>query len=171
MANKPQPEPPTEIEPTSTEVALIQDAALLEEFAHMAMAIPTQEGNATEDILRQVLQAKTWEELDAPWSTSALDDVLGKPMRLTGAKRMPSSFAEGLGVFLVLTLVDPRTGEKYVKTTGSLAIVAQVVRAYFLGVTAMTVIWRRAERPSTRGYYPQHLEVVDGHTPETGSGS
>ena len=169
MAFKSQANAPAEVEPTPTEVALIQDAALLKDFAHMAMAIPTQEGNATEDILRQVLQAKTWDQLDDPWQTAEIKDVLNKPMRLVAVKKLPSRYAGGLGIFLVLTLVDPKTGEKKVKSTGSLAVVAQVVRAYFLGVTAMTIVWRQAEPNLETGFKPEHLDIIDGHTPEKAS--
>lgn len=152
-------------EQQSAEVALINDAALLTMFAEMAVMIPADDGNATEDILKQILTAETWDDLDAPWEVSAIDDVINKPMRITSAKRLPSTFAGGLGVFLVIALVDIKTGETYIKTTGSVSVVAQVARAYALQCTDVIVEWKRAERPSKNGYFPQHLKVLSATSP------
>jgi hypothetical protein len=165
MARNDNPQTPDEGEQASTEVALINDTALLAQFGEMAVAIPSDIGGGTEDILRKVLQAATWEQLDEPWRTSDVEDILGKTLRITKVVRRPSTFSEGLGVFLVVHLTDPKDGKEYVKTTGSVSVVAQLARAYFLGVTNMLVKWCRAERQSERGYYPQHLEVVDASTP------
>jgi hypothetical protein len=155
----------------SAEVALINDEALLQEFAEMAVMIPADLGGGTEDILRKILSATTWDQLDEPWETSSIDDIIGLTLRVTAVKRRPSTYAGGLGVFLVVTLTDPRSGKEYVKTTGSVSVVGQFARAYALGVTAMTVQWCRAERPSTSGYYPQHLKIIDAHTPDKASAS
>lgn len=169
MAPKDNPNTPDEATQASTEVALINDAKLLEQFGEMAVAIPSEVGGGTEDILRKVLSAATWEQLDEPWRTSDVEDILGKPLRITKVVRRKSTFSEGLGIFLIVTLYDPREKKEYIKTTGAVSVVAQLARAYFLGVTNMTVKWCRADRPSERGYYPQHLEVIDASTPVTGN--
>src|SRR5690349_758311 len=122
----------------SAEVALINDTALLEQFAEMAVMIPADLGGGTEDILRKILSAKTWDELDEPWETSEIDDILGKTLHITRVQRRPSTFRGGLGVFLVIHMTDTRNGKEYVKTTGSVSVVGQIARAYALGVTAMT---------------------------------
>lgn len=150
----------------SNEVALINDPALLERFAEMAVMIPADLGSGTEDILAKILSAKTWDELDEPWETSDIEDILGKTLHITKVQRRPSTFKGALGVFLVIHLQDAKTGQEYVKTTGSVSVVAQIARAYALGVTAMTVQWLRAERPSENGYYPQHLKVLDAAMPD-----
>lgn len=164
MARNPTP-PLDESEQASTEVALINDAALLEHFAEMAVMIPSEDGSGTENILRKILSAKTWDELDEPWETSDIDDILGKDLSVTKVTRRPSSYAGGLGVFLVVHLMDQKTGQEYVKTTGSVSVVAQFARAYALGITAMTIRWLRSDRPSENGYYPQHLRIIDAATP------
>jgi hypothetical protein len=148
------------------EVALIQDAQLLEQFAEMAVMIPGDLGGGTEDILRKILSAQTWDQLDEPWETSSIDDIIGKTLHVTKVVRRPSTFRDGLGVFLVITMQDAKTGKEYVKTTGSVAVVGQIARAYALGITALTVEWCRADRPSASGYYPQHLRVIDAATPD-----
>lgn len=168
MTAKTNPQTPDVADQTSTEVALINDAKLLEQFGQMAVAIPSDIGGGTEDILRKILAADTWDALDEPWETSDVEDILGKHLRITKVVRRPSSFTSGLGMFLVVTLVDPKTQEEYIKTTGSVSVVAQLARAYFLGVTNMLVEWCRADRPSTNGYYPQHLKVIDATSPIKG---
>jgi hypothetical protein len=155
-------------EQASAEVALIDDRELLGQFAEMAVMIPADDGGGTEDILRKILGAATWDQLDEPWETSEVDDIIGKTLRITKVTRRPSTFAGGLGVFLIVHLTDPRTQKEYVKTTGSISVVGQLARAYALGATAMTVQWCRAERPSENGYYPQHLKFVDAHIPGQG---
>lgn len=152
-------------EQQSAEVALINNAAILTMFAEMAVMIPADDGNATEDILNQILTAETWDQLDAPWEVSPIDDVLGKQLRIVSAKRLPSTFAGGLGVFLVLGLRDIVTGKEYVKTTGSVSVVAQVARAYALQCTDVIVEWKRADRASKNGYFPQHLKVLSATAP------
>ena len=137
----------------------------------MATMIPAESGSGAEDILRQILSAETWEQLSQPWETSSVDDLLGRRLMLTHAVRRPSTFGQGLGIFLVLHMVDIRTGEKVVKTTGSLAVVGQVCRAYAIGAMPLEVEWCRAERPTEAGYFPQHLKVHDYYPPADGATS
>lgn len=150
----------------SAEVALINDAALLEQFAEMALMIPSDSGDGIENILTQILSAQSWDELDSPWETSPVEDILDKPMRITGAKRMPSTFAGGLGVFLVVFLRDIKSGQEYVKTTGSVSVVAQIARAYAMGLQDVIVEWKRAPRASKNGFFPQHLKVLSATAPD-----
>lgn len=153
-------------EPESQRVAIITDAALLARFAEMATAIPAMEEKGMEDILRQVFAAKTWQDVDKPWRTSKIDDILGKELRVTSVRRLPSRFKDGLGIFLVVKMWDAREQKEYVKATGSIVVVGQFVQLYFMGVTALTIRWCQAKDPTEDGYYPQHLEIVDAHVPE-----
>lgn len=168
MARSNDTEPITVDEQQGAEVALIQNEALLQQFAEMAVLIPADSGNATEDILGKILSATTWDELDRPWEASSVDDILGKQLHVTKVTRRPSTFAGGLGVFLVVHLRDAKTGEEYIKTTGSVAIVGQLARAYALGATAMTIMWCKADKPSASGFFPQHLRIIDAHAPGKG---
>jgi hypothetical protein len=169
MAQRDNTNTPDTPQGSDAEVALINDHKLLEQFAEMATAIPADLGGGTEDIVAKILSATTWDQLDEPWETSAIDDILGLTLHVTKVTRRPSTYQGGLGVFLVVHLTDTKTGKEYVKTTGAISVVAQLVRAYFMGVTALTIQWVRAERPSANGYYPQHLKVVDAAMPVKGS--
>lgn len=158
-------------EQQSAEVATITDKKLLEQFAEMAVAIPSDVGGGTEDILRKLFAATTWDQLNEPWEATKVDDILGKPMRLKSVVRRPSSFAGGLGIMLVVKLEDARTGKEHVKATGSVSVVGQLAWLYYSRATAVLVEWCRADRPSTGGYYPQHLKILDAHIPAAADGS
>ena len=164
MASSVKAHTPADDPSESQEVALIQDRKLLEQFAEMAVMIPAEDGNGNESILRQILSASSWAELDKPWESSSIDDIIGLPLTITKVLRRPSTFAGGLGVFLVLFMQDKRSGKEYVKATGSLAVVGQVVRGYALGAMPMSVEWCKSKRPTEDGYYPQHLRLLDGVT-------
>lgn len=153
-------------EQEAAEVATIIDPALLQQFAEMAVMIPAEMDGGTEDILRKVLSAKTWSEIDEPWQTTSVDDILGKRLRVTKVTRRPSTFADGLGMFLIIHLRDTRTGKEYVKTTGSIAVVGQFAALYAMGATAVTIEWCKAPRPTEKGYYPQHIRIHDAHVPD-----
>lgn len=151
-------------EQQKADVALINDEALLARFAEMAVLIPREDGSGTENILNQILNAKSWEELDEPWQSTDVDDILGKRLTLKRAIRRPSTFAGGLGQFVVCFMQDKKTGQDVVKATGAISIVAQVARAYALQCLPLEIEWCRADRPTENGYYPQHLAVFDGVT-------
>lgn len=165
MANSQTPVRQDVDQQASAEVATITDKALLQRFAEMAVMIPAQEGSGAEAILTQILDATSWEDLDSPWEASPLEDVLNRELVLESAKRLPSTFGGGLGLYLVLTLRDRRTGETFTKTTGSISVVGQVCAAYAKGWMPIGVVWLRAERPSANGFYPQHLRITDSYAP------
>lgn len=148
----------------SADVALINNEALLRQFGEMAVLIPREDGNGTENILSQILSATSWEELDEPWQSTDVDDILGRRLTLIRAIRRPSSFKGGLGQFVVVFMQDKKTGKEVVKATGAIAIVGQIARAYALNCLPLEIEWCKAERPTENGYYPQHLAVFDGVT-------
>jgi len=149
----------------SAEVATITNKQLLAQFAEMATMIPAELEDGTEAILARILSAETWDDLDAPWETSSVEDILGKTLRIEKVTRRPSTFKGGLGMFLVVTLKDHKTGDTYIKTTGSVAIVGQIAAAYAKGWMPVEVEWMQAERPTENGYYPQHLRITDSFAP------
>lgn len=153
-------------EQASSEVAILQDKQLLERFADMAVMIPAEDGGGTESILRQLLSAQTWADLNEPWESTDIDDIIGKHLRLESVVRRPSTFAGGLGQFLIVKCSDQKTGKKYVKTTGSISVVGAFAWLYATGTTAVLFEWCKAARPTEQGFYPQHIRIIDAHTPE-----
>jgi hypothetical protein len=77
-----------------------------------------------------------------------------------GRETSPRDYAEGLGVFLVCRVDQPHVGEEFILTTGSVSIVAQLVRAHTQGWLPLQVVPRKAAKPSRNGYFPMHLELV-----------
>lgn len=157
--------PMQEHQQASAEVALITDQALLARFAEMVTAIPADAGNGAEDIMRQLLTATTWEDLNKPWDTSSVADIVGKKLILTSATRRPSAFQSGLRMMLVVKLQDPATGKEHVKPTSAVSVIGAVTWLYFNGKLPALVEWVVADRPTESGYFPQHLII---HSPMGG---
>lgn len=145
-----------------TDVAEVQQLSpeLARQFADMATLVPTETGDATENILGAILNAANWDDLDQPWESSAVDALTGKVLKINSIVRRPSDFADGLGVFLVVRYTDTSSGELGVFTTSSLSVVAQLVRAYAAGWLPMYAEFIVAQRPTERGYRPHHLKIV-----------
>ncbi len=143
---------------TTTDVAISPDTVAM--FAQMAMAVPDAEGSGSERILLAILGAKSWDELDDPWDSTKTDTLIGHNLVVREILRRPSSFADGLGIFLVVKGTDLDEDEDVTFTTGSISVVAQLVKAYLLGAFPLYVVLRQSERPTERGYYPHHLEIT-----------
>lgn len=156
---KPGTDVQTVDEQASTEVATIIDQKLLEQFAEMAVMIPADLGGGTEDILRKILSAKTWDQIDEPWRSTSVDDILGKHLRVTKVTRRPSTYDGGLGMFLIVHLKDIKGGKEYVKSTGSISVVGQFAALYAMGARDIIIEWCKAKRPSESGYFPQHIVI------------
>lgn len=130
-------------------------------FASMAVNIPeAQDEDAYEQIVTQLLNANGVDELNAPWDTAAAEALGGHRLRIESLERRATDYAEGLGLYLVIKGTDMGTGEKFVTTTGAIAIVAQLARAYFLGGLPLIAEWIIADKPTKKGYRPQHLRVI-----------
>lgn len=136
---------------------------VVEAYMALAVGIPEAGGDGAEGILLQILQTEDAADLDAPWRADGLSAYLGHPLRIDGLRRMPSEYGGGLPFFLIVDAADLTTGERVTVTTGAVSVVAQLARAFSLGqVPGWRVVPRQSERPSSSGYYPQHLEVMRG---------
>lgn len=151
-------------EPASTELATM-DPALAEQFAHMATMVPSEDGSGYERILGAILSAASWDKLSDPWEATNAEELRGKRLRIDSIMRRPSSFEGGLGVFLVVKSVDTKNGEAFIWTTSSVAIVAQLVRAYALRAYPIIAEVVVSKRPTERGFYPQHLHIIGASGP------
>jgi hypothetical protein len=126
----------------------------------MIADIPEAGGDGYASILAQLATAEHPDDLDAPWRSGGLEEFVNQPLVIRGIRKMPSDFQGGLPWFLVADAAVVATGELVSITTGAVAVVAQLAKAHALGAFPWRVIPRQSERPSARGYYPQHLEVV-----------
>lgn len=147
---------------------MVISAETREMFASMVVAIPEADGSGTERILLSILNAKSWDELDDPWDTTKSDALVGVEMVIHTISRHASAYADGLGVFLVAHGKRLDDNTETVFSTGSVSVVAQLVRAFMLGAFPLYCILRQSDKPTSKGYYPHHLEIMSsgGKTPE-----
>lgn len=149
-------------EDESDETALALSDQAVAVFEPLLAMIPEAGGDGAgyETILRQLAQAQDASELDAPWRAGGLQLYQDTSLVITDIRRMPSDYQGGLGWFLVVDAVVKGTGERIAVTTGSVGVVAQLVKAYALGALPLTVIPRRSKKASKAGFYAWHLEMA-----------
>jgi hypothetical protein len=131
---------------------------LQEQFVAMLQLVPEPDDDATARIVASILGAETAEELDAAWDAEGMRDMVDQMLIVKAVHKLPSTYTGGLGVFLVCRCEMPGLGEEMILTTGSVSIVAQLVKAHTAGWLPITVVPRKAE--SRNGYFPMHLELV-----------
>lgn len=127
------------------------------------LGIPETSDDGYERLLLQLAAATDAADLDAPWRAEGLTQYLDTPLEVRALRRIPSEYDGGLPFFLVVDAADLTTGELVTFTTGAVSVVAQLAKANQLGaIPGWRVIPRQSARPSERGFYPQHLEVMRG---------
>lgn len=131
-------------------------------YEAMLSQVPDAGDQGIEAILEQIAQATTPGDLDAPWNAGGFGALAGIPIRVYGIRKMPSDFGSGLSFFLVVDGARLDSGEKITATTGSVSVVAQLVKAWSLDAFPWDVVPTLAKRPTKDGYYPMHLENVRG---------
>lgn len=132
---------------------------VLDQFNQMVIMLPEVESDGGASMITQILNTVDVQELDAPWDTKDPEKLVDLLIHITDARRAPSDFAGGLGQFLVLDAVIAASGEQVTFTTGSVMVVAQVVKAFVLDALPLACVLRKSERPTADGFYPQHLEI------------
>lgn len=143
-----------------TDVEQVVSQATLALFAQMAVTIPeANDDEAYERIVTQLLQAADVDDLNAPWDSSTAEELTGYRLKIESIERRQSDYAGGLGLFLVLKGVKTTTGEKFVWSTGSVSIVAQLARAWHLNAFPVIAELIIAELPTSNGFRPQHLKI------------
>jgi hypothetical protein len=144
-----------------TDVMPVVSQQTLALFASMAVGIPeADDAEAYENIVAQLLAADGVDALNAPWDTSTVDNLANHRLRIESMTRRQSDFAGGLGVYIVAKGVDMGTGETFVWTTGSVAIVAQLARIHHMGALPAVVELVVGDPSPTTGRRPQHLKVL-----------
>lgn len=135
---------------------------MAEQLRPIIESIPEAGQDGEANIVLAILGATSLDDLDAPWNSAGLMEYVHKELTVLGIRRAESDFADGFGFFLLVDVVDPDTGGRKTLTTGSTAVVAQLVKVQALNAYPITVIPRIPDRPSKSGNFPMHLEVVRG---------
>ncbi len=129
-------------------------------YEDMFSKVPEPSGEAYDRILEQIAEAKDLSAIDMPWKAGSLGKLNGKELLINGISKMPSDYEGGFGYYLLIDAVDKDTGESLTLTTGSITVVAELVRVNALGAFPASFVVRKASKPTRNGYYPLHLEVV-----------
>jgi hypothetical protein len=145
------------IAPTETQLLTAAQAAGLD-LRPMLDAIPEADEDAYVSIIRQIVNATTVEQLDQPWVAGGLTDYVDQWLEVRALRRMPSDFADGLGFYLIMDCKVEDTGEIVATSTGSVAVITQLIKANQLRVLPCVVRPVMAAKASRNGYKPMHLE-------------
>lgn len=129
-------------------------------YESMLSTVPDAGDQGIEGILEQIASATSAQELDDPWRAGGMAKYTDTELVVTGIRKMESDYGSGLAYFLVVDAAERETGERVTFTTGSLSVVAQLVKAWSLDAFPLAVIPRLSKRPTKDGFYPQHLEIV-----------
>lgn len=144
----------------STDLVPVVSPETMALFGQMAVGIPeSDDGDAYEQIVLQLLQADNVDDFNAPWDTAAAEQLAGKRLKIDSMSRRASDFAGGLGHYIVVKGVILDTGEPFVLTTGGVANVATLARIHFTGKLPAIVELVIADTPTAKGYRPQHLKI------------
>lgn len=153
---------------TGTEVATRSQSAIAaldevnRELTARLAAVPDAPDDGGAAMFMELLNAKHWKDLDAPWSAQGLAKLIGKKILIDAVHKMVSDLKDGPGWYLVAHGVDTATGEEVTFTTSSVAVMIQLILMVTNNWMPCTAIPRVAEKPTKAGYYPQHLEIVSG---------
>lgn len=142
------------------EIVLSANAiAVREQFQTMAMTLPPLDDDGALGIVAQIMNASSVEDLDSAWDTVEAEELLGVKQIITNARYAMSDYEDGLGIFLVIDAINVATGEAFIWTTGSVSVVAQIVKAHHAGWFPLACILQQAKKPTKDGNFPQHLAI------------
>ena len=158
------------VAPADSDAPAKLSAEAAERVRVIVALIPGDDGNGAERIVTQLLEAQTIDDLNAPWGGTSGRALAGKRLAIRGITKRPSSYEDGAGVFLVADAVDAKTGEQATFTTSSLSTVIQLSRCHQLGLFPVIADVIVAERPTARGFYPYHLNIVAAGNPGQSQG-
>lgn len=145
----------------STELEPIASPETIARFEALAVRIPeSDDSQAYDDIISQILGATGVDGLNAPWDTSKAATLNGHRLRIESITRRPSDFQEGLGIYLVIKGTDLGTGERFTLTIGSIAVLAQLAQIHALSGLPAIVELVVADKLTKNGYRPIHLKVL-----------
>lgn len=133
---------------------------VVEAYESMLASVPEAGDSGYESILEAIALATDASQLDAAWRSAGFEELAGIPLTVRGIRKVRSEFAGGLPWFLVVDAVNETSGEPLTLTTGAVSVVAQLTKAWALQAFPLRVRPVVAERPSSSGYYPQHLEIL-----------
>lgn len=131
---------------------------IVRQFGEMAMMVPETEAGLT-GILEAIFSAVDAHDLDKAWDGVPAEDLLNTWIVIESATRSASDYKQSLGIFLVVKAVREPNGEPVTFTVGSMAVVAQIVKAYAQDALPLRCRLVQSDSPTKEGFYPMHLEI------------
>lgn len=133
---------------------------ILEQVRSIVAQVPGDDGTGGQRIVEQLLAATSIDDLNAPWEGTSGRSLNGRRLRVLGITQRPSQFDDGAGIFLVVQAADAKTGEAVTFTTSAVAVVLQLAQAWVRGMFPLLADVVVAQRPTSRGFYPYHLQIL-----------
>lgn len=144
-----------------SEELAVMAPAVRERFLALFEQVPEADPDeATLSIITEILSAQDPDDLDSPWLGQGMRKLQGRVLKVQSIKRLPSEFQGGPGWYLGCDCTLEADGESLFVTSGSVAVMVQLITAHTRGWLPLSVVPRQAERASRKGYFPMHLEVV-----------
>ena len=112
------------------------------------------------EILTQILQAETDDDMLSVGSATSWQELLGVPVEIRGFRWLPSRYDQGAKVFFVVTGTRLDTGEAVVLTTSGQNVLGMLINLQRR--KRFPSVWRlvEAEKETSRGFKPLWLEPV-----------
>jgi hypothetical protein len=121
--------------------------------------IPTGGEDGILGILESIITATDPTQLDRAWDSCGFGQMIGYRLTVSNPRKLKSDFANTIPFYLVCDVMVKATGELKTATTGSYAIMSQILTASDKNMLPMDFVPYEAEEPTENGFYPQHLKV------------
>lgn len=112
------------------------------------------------EIMLQILQAETDEDMLAVGAATSWKDLLGVPVELRKFHWLPSRYDKGAKVFFVVTATRLDTGEDVILTTSGMNVLAQLINLQRRDRFPSNWKLVEAEKETANGFRPLWLEPV-----------
>ena len=143
----------------ATDAQIARANAMAAQIERWLEKVPTGGGDGILGILEQIAAAENPDQLDRAWNSAGFGQWLGYALEISNPRKLPSDIAGGISFYLLVDAVVKHTGEFVTLTTGSYAIMAQILVAHDRGWLPRTFIPEQADEPTENGFYPQHLRT------------
>lgn len=146
--------------PEKSETAPAIPEHLIGALVEAMETVPAESEGGSAAILETLLKAATIDDLNKPWNGTSGRELAGRRLSIRHIVRRPSQFEDGPAVFLVCSCADAKSGEELTMTTSALAVIVQLAIAWKMNMFPLLVEVVVADKPTERGYYPYHLNVL-----------
>ena len=128
-------------------------------YLHRLMELlPPTPDDVIDSIAGRILEAETPTEENKLWDSTSSKDAVGKRLIFQSVHILPSDYEDSpLDYFLVCKVIDCETGEQTVMSTGSVNIVAALVKAQVMGSLPWEAEIVGPKRVPKSGRLPLHL--------------